>query len=47
MTSGSGTAGKKRILFSNEGGVAGRGHTPQTDGVPFVMNRSQIFHLKK
>jgi hypothetical protein len=43
MTSGNGAAGKKRILFSNEGGWHGPGHTPPTDGVPFVMNRSQIF----
>jgi hypothetical protein len=37
MTSGSSAAGKKRILFSNEGGWQAGEHTPETDGVPFVM----------
>jgi len=37
--------GRKVILFPAQGDTSHR-HTPKTDGVPFVMNRSQISAMK-
>jgi len=46
MTSGTGAAGKKRILFSNEGGGTRAAHPPDSRWL-FYVNGSENFPLKK